>query len=59
MAIEYAVNNCGADWIANTGKKAESLLRFSSYSKSSLYEMLLFEGFTEQEAERGVSAVGY
>ena len=55
----FAVENCGADWYEQTAKSAQSYLDVMSFSRSGLIEQLLYEGFTQQQAEYGVSAVGY
>ena len=43
----------------NAIKKAESYLSHMSFSRSRLIEQLKYEGFTDEQAEYGVSAVGY
>jgi len=40
----------------NARKSAESYLRFSAFSRLGLIEQLLYEGFSQQEAEYGVDA---
>lgn len=55
----YAADNCGADWNEQAAKKAKSYLDFTSFSRSGLIEQLLYEGFFQEQAEHGVSAVGY
>ena len=40
-------------------KTAEDYLKYSSFSRQSLYEQLIYEGFTNEQAEYGVTAVGY
>jgi hypothetical protein len=34
-------------------------LEFTAFSREGLIDQLLFEGFTQEEAEYGVTAVGY
>jgi len=43
----------------NAAKKALEYLRFMPFSREGLIKQLEFEGFTRQEAEYGVRAVGY
>ena len=51
--IDYAIENCGADWKEQAVKKAKEYLEFSSFSKESLIEQLEYEGFTEKQAKYG------
>ena len=39
-------------------KSAKNYLEFSTFSKSGLIDQLLFEGFTQAQAEYGVSTTG-
>lgn len=55
----FAVDFLDADWNKQAELKAESYLEFSSFSRSGLIDQLMFEGFTRQEAESGVTQVGY
>ncbi len=55
----FAADNCGADWNEEAAKKAQQYLNVSSFSRSGLMDQLKFEGFTEEQAEYGVTAVGY
>ena len=57
--INYAVDNCGADWNEQAAKKAKSYMEYTSFSRSGLLDQLEFEGFTPEQAEYGVTAVGY
>lgn len=57
--IDYAVENCGADWKEQAAKKAQSYMDYMSFSRSGLIDQLLFEGFTQEQAEYGAAAVGY
>ena len=43
----------------NAREKAESYLNSSSFSRSGLIDQLLYEGFSQAEAEYGVKAVGF
>lgn len=51
--IEYAVDNCGADWNEQAVKKAEEYLDFTSFSKEGLIDQLEYDGFTEKQAKYG------
>ena len=42
----------------NARKSADSYLSFSAFSRSGLIDQLLFEGFSQAEAEYGVDALG-
>lgn len=57
--IEYALENCGADWNKEAAEKAQSYLDIMSYSKDGLYDQLEFEGFTPEQIEYVLTAVGY
>ncbi len=56
---EYAVENCGADWMKQAALTAQSYMDFMSFSREGLIEQLEYEGFTHEQAEYGASAVGY
>lgn len=56
--INYAIENCGADWKEQALNKAKSYLKSSSFSKSGLLKQLEFEGFTSEEAKYGVQNCG-
>ena len=43
----------------NARESAQSYLDSQSFSRSGLIDQLLFEGFSQAEAEYGVSAVGF
>ena len=49
----------GADWNEQAAKSAESYLEFSSFSRQGLIDQLVFEGFSQAEAEYGVSQIGF
>lgn len=57
--IDYAVENCGADWKEQAAKKAQSYMDYMSFSRSGLIDQLVYEGFTQEQAEYGAAAVGY
>ncbi|WP_178386495.1 Ltp family lipoprotein, partial [Pseudomonas aeruginosa] len=54
----YGVDKLGADWNEQAAKKAQSYLDVMPFSRSSLIDQLVFDGFTQAEAEYGVTAVG-
>ena len=56
---QYGADNCGADWNAEAAESAKSYLEHSSFSRQELLEQLMYEGFTQEQAEYGVSAAGY
>ena len=51
----YGADAVGADWKEQAALKAAQYLDFQSFSRSGLIDQLLFEGFTQEEAEYGVS----
>lgn len=51
--IDYAVENCGADWKEQAVKKAKDYLDMTSFSKDGLIDQLEFDGFTEKQAKYG------
>ena len=57
---KYGVENCGADWNEEAKRMAEKWLETDiNFSSQGLYKQLIFAGFTEKQAEYGVTAVGY
>ena len=56
---EYAVDILNVDWKEQAAKSVESYLEFTSFSRDGLIDQLVFEGYTQEEAEYGVTAVGY
>lgn len=56
--IQYAVDNCGADWMEQAVKKAKSYLDISAFSKSGLIDQLEYEGFTHEQAVYGAEQNG-
>ncbi|MBQ3460195.1 MAG: Ltp family lipoprotein [Solobacterium sp.] len=54
-----AVDALNVDWNKQAALKAKSYLEMMSFSRSGLIDQLLFEGFTRDQAEYGVSEVGY
>ena len=53
------MDNCGADWNEQAAKKAQSYLDTGSFSREQLIDQLEYEKFTTEQAEYGVSQVGY
>ena len=51
--IDYAIENCGADWKEQAVKKAKEYLDFTSFSKDGLIDQLEYDGFTEKQAKYG------
>jgi hypothetical protein len=47
-----------ADWNEQAAKKAASYLEMMPFSRSGLKDQLMFEGFTPEQAEYGVSTTG-
>ena len=54
----YGSDAVGADWGQQAVAKAKSYLEYSAFSREGLIEQLLYEGFSAEEAEFGVSSVG-
>ncbi|WP_255434752.1 Ltp family lipoprotein [Cellulosimicrobium sp. TH-20] len=48
----------GVDWNAEAAESAASYLDLTSFSRAGLVDQLLFEGFTPEQAEYGVSTTG-
>ena len=57
--IEYAISNLDVDWKQQAVKMAKSYLDTMSFSKEELRKQLIFEGFTEEQADYALSEVGY
>ena len=47
------------DWNEQAALQAEQYLELMSFSRQGLIDQLLYEGFTQEQAEYGASAVGY
>lgn len=58
-AATYAADNCGADWSEQAAKKAKEYIDYTSFSRQGLIDQLIYEGFSQEQAEHGASAVGY
>lgn len=48
----------GVDWNAQAAASAASYLEYTSFSRRGLVDQLLYEGFTPEQAEYGVSTTG-
>lgn len=48
----------GVDWNAQAAEQAADYLDFTAFSRSGLIDQLIFEGFTPEQAEYGVSTTG-
>jgi len=46
------------NWKQQAAKAAEAYLDYSSFSRSGLIDQLKFEGYTQAQAEYGVSKTG-
>lgn len=56
--INYAVNNCGANWNEQAIKKAKAYLKTDSYSYIALVDRLSSDRFTDSQAKYGVEHSG-
>lgn len=56
--IQYAIDNCGGDWMAQAAIKAQSYMESVPMSRDELISQLEYEKFTHEEAVHGVDAVG-
>jgi hypothetical protein len=54
----YGVDALTVDWNEQAAKSAASYLDFMAFSRSGLIDQLVFEGFTQAQAEYGVSTTG-
>ena len=55
---EYAVDHVTVDWNEQAASKAADYMDYSSFSRKSLIDQLLYEGFTQAQAEHGADSVG-
>jgi len=53
----YGVDNSGANWNEQAAKEAKEYLDMQPFTRKSLTAQLLWEKFTQQQAEYGVNAV--
>jgi hypothetical protein len=58
FAIARLEGEGGVDWNAQAAASAASYLDYTSFSRSGLIDQLVFEGFTAEQAEYGVSTTG-
>ena len=54
----YAVDAIYVDWSQEAADMAAEYLSNQSFSHSGLVDQLVFEGFSQEEAEYGVSTTG-
>ena len=60
LSVGTSLTKASAQLALDAAKtKAQSYLDYSSFSRQGLIDQLVFEGFTQEQAEYGVSAVGY
>ena len=57
--IQYAINKCGADWYDQAAYAAKYYKDENKYTKEQIIKLLKYDGFTGEQTEYGVSAVGY
>ena len=57
--VEYALDNCDANWNEQAVLAANGYLEVMPLSKQRLIEQLEYDGFTREQAEYGASKVGY
>ena len=50
---------CGADWFEQAALKVQEYIDYMSFSRQGLIDQFMFEGFTQEQAEYGVTEVGY
>lgn len=48
----------GVDWNAQAAASAANYLQYTSFSRSGLIDQLIYEGFSPEQAEHGVSTTG-
>lgn len=51
------VDNCGVDWNEQSTKLAESYLCICKRTKQEMIEQLLYDGFTQEQAEYGAKII--
>ena len=54
----YAAANCEANWFEQAAKKATSYQKIFSFSRSQMINQLIYDGFTQEQAEYGATCVG-
>lgn len=58
FAIARLETEGGVDWNAQAAASAANHLELTSFSRSGLIDQLMFEGYTAEQAEHGVSTTG-
>ncbi len=56
--IQYAVDNCGADWKEQALRQAQSYLNLSAFSYEGLVDQLKYEDYTDEQAVYGADNCG-
>lgn len=54
----WAVDQLAVDWNEQSAKKAKAYLDTMAFSRDALVNQLVFDGFTPEQAQYGVTAVG-
>ena len=52
------MDNCGANWMEQAVLCAQDYLDYTSFSRQGLIDQLLYEGFTQEQAEYGAAQAG-
>jgi hypothetical protein len=55
---ESGIDALDVDWNEQAAKKAASYLSFMAFSRSGLVDQLLFDGFSQEQADYGASTTG-
>ena len=55
---ENVLDALNADWNEQAAKSAAAYLDYSAFSRSGLIDQLVYEGFTQAQAEYGVGTTG-
>ncbi len=55
----YGADHCSADWSGQAVEKASFYLANGDYTREELIEQLIYDGFTDDEAEAAANAVGF
>ena len=52
-----AADTCGADWNEQAERSAMNYMQYMALSQEELVEQLIYDGFTEEQAQYGADAV--
>ena len=55
MLFRSAMDNISADWNDNALRKAIDYLDFTSFSDQGLYDQLIYEGFSADQAQYAIN----